>query len=231
LIAGISIGGLALALAAKDTVGNLIGSLMIFIDKPFQIGDFIEVGGQFGTVVEVGFRTTRIQTIDSSVISIPNGSIANTTLMNMGIRVYRLLDTKISITYDTPPELIEVYVAGLRELVRRHPKTLEEKSLIFLNGLANSSLDIFFRVYLRAATYDEELAIREDILLHAIRLAQRLGVRFAFPSTSLYVEQFPGQKSLIPEYTDKKENWEEKVAGFFRDYPLLTEDESPDQLV
>lgn len=203
LIAGISIGGLALALAAKDTVNNLIGSMMIFLDKPFQIGDFIEVGGNYGTVMEVGFRTTRIQTKDTSIISIPNGTIANTTLTNMGIRVFRLFEMTLGVTYDTPADLIEVFTDGLKQLSLAHDKVSNEEQYIHMVGYGDSSLNILYRVYLKTTSYAEELAIKEDISLTILRMANTLGIRFAFPSTTLYVEDFPGQKSLIPKYGSK----------------------------
>lgn len=214
LIAGISIGGLALALAAKDTVNNLIGSLMIFLDKPFQIGDFINVGDDFGTVVEVGFRTTRIQTPDTSIISIPNGTIANTVMTNMGIRVYRLFNITLGVTYDTPANLIEVFVEGLRKLSLDHPRVLDTDQYIHMSGFGDSSLNIMYRVYLDTRIWGEELALKEEISLSILRLANALGVRFAFPSTTLYVEDFPGQETLVPDYPDKAA-MEAKLKEYF----------------
>lgn len=213
LIAGISIGGLALALAAKDTVNNLIGSMMIFLDKPFQIGDFIEVSGNMGTVMEVGFRTTRIQTKDTSIISIPNGTIANTTLTNKGIRIYRLFEMTLGVTYDTPADVIEVFVEGLKKISLLHPKVNNDEQYIHMSGFADSSLSILYRVYLDTNSYAEELKIKEEISLSILRMANQLGIRFAFPSTTLYVEDFPGQKSLVPNYGEKEE-YQKKLEEF-----------------
>lgn len=218
LIAGISIGGLALALAAKDTVGNLIGSLMIFLDKPFQIGDYIEIGSVGGTVVEVGFRSTRIQTKDTSIISIPNGSIANTTLINKGVRVFRLFETTLGVTYDTPPDLIEIFVQGLIQLANEHPKVAKEDYYIHMQGLGDSSLNVLFRVYLKTTSFAEEMALKEELLLTILKMAEKLGVRFAFPSTTVYIEQLPGQKDLIPSYNNTKEQNEEKLDDFINDW-------------
>lgn len=218
LIAGISIGGLALALAAKDTVGNLIGSLMIFIDHPFQIGDYIVVGGFEGTVKEVGFRSTRIQTKDTSIISIPNGNIANEVLVNKGIRVFRLFETTLGVTYDTPPHLIELFVKGLKELILEHPKTTNSEYYVYLTGLGDFSIQILFRVYLDTRTYAGELEIKEDLLLAIIRMAESIGIRFAFPSSTMYVEQFPGQKDLIPDYNLSQEELEKKLEDFMNQF-------------
>lgn len=188
LIAGISIGGLALALAAQDTVKNLIGSLMIFIDRPFQIGDYIEWGSYAGTVVEVGFRTTRIQISDSSIISVPNGTIANVAVVNKGVRVFRLFNTILGITYGASPELIKEFTKGLTAIIIAHPMTAKENYYVHLSELADSSLNILFRVPILVDSYAKELQTKEDLLLEILKLAEQLGIDFAFPSSSVYVE-------------------------------------------
>ena len=188
LIAGVSIGGLALALASKDTVQNLIGSAIIFIDKPFQIGDYIIFGTFEGTVTEVGFRSTRIMTVDTSIISIPNGMISNMSLTNLGMRDSRLHNIVIAITYSTPPDTIEAFISELRKMVREHERTKEEPSYIHLRELADSSINIMFRCYLETTSFPEELAIKEDILYRIIRIAERLNVDFAFPTQTVHVD-------------------------------------------
>ena len=215
LIAGISIGGLALALAAQDTVKNLIGSAMIFVDQPFQIGDYISSSGFSGTVQEVGFRTTRLKTPDSSIISVPNGSIANMSVTNLGVRVYRLFTTNLGITYDTPPELIEVFLKGLRKLIEKHPDTSSNNYYVHLNSFGDSALIIFFRAYLNVPGYAEELKVREELMLGIIKLAQALEVRFAFPSNTIYIEDFPEKKPKTPDYQGKEATFEKKMKDFF----------------
>ncbi len=217
LIAGISIGGLALALAAQDTAKNLIGSATIFVDQPFQIGDWIEGSGFAGTVVEVGFRTTRIRRPDSSIISVPNGSIVNMNIQNLGVREFRMLDTNISITYNTPPDLIEVYIEGLKEILAAHPLTDPEKSYVLFSNMADSSLNIFFRAPIFTNDFGVELKTKEELLFAVVRLAEHLGVQFAFPSTSVYVESMAAPKatSLAPSSSTKKK---EDVASFIEKY-------------
>ncbi len=216
LIAGISIGGLALALAAQDTVKNLIGSLMIFLDKPFQIDDWIEVDGMSGKVIEVGFRSTRIKRVDTTIISIPNGNISNQALKNKGLRVYRLFETKFGLTYDTPREYLHAYIEGLRKIVIDHPKIVDEGSLVFLDELGAYSINILFRVYLDTNVYAEELQLKEEITFKVMELAECIGVRFAFPSQTMYVEQLPGQEDLIPKYNLSKEELDKKLKAFFK---------------
>ena len=194
LIAGVSIGGLALALAAQDTVKNLIGSAIVFTDRPFQIGDYIEWGGQAGTVEQVGFRSTRIRTGDTSLISVPNGTIANVAVTNKGMRTFRLFHLTPGVTYNTPPALVEQFIEGLHGLAKAHPMVNAEISYIYFNNMSASSLDIMFRVYLDVPSYAAELRTKEELLLGILRLAEVLGVHFAFPSSSVYVEQFPEKK-------------------------------------
>ena len=188
LIAGVSIGGLALALAAQDTVKNLIGSAMIFVDQPFQIGDWINAGGQEGAVEEVGFRTTRIKTADSSIISVPNGTIANQAINNMGMREYRLMQTMLGLKYDTPLDKIKEYIEALRQMIEEYKSVDHNASYIHLNNLGASSIDILFRVKINVNDYKNELIAKEDLLFKVLKTAEEIGVDFAFPSSSIYIE-------------------------------------------
>lgn len=135
LIAGLSIGGLAVALAAQDTVKHLIGSMMIYADRPFQLGDFISSGEIVGTVEDIGFRSTRIRTPDSSLISVPNGALVDMTVNNIGSLQFRRFNTTIGVAYYTPPALIQKFVEGLREMNQLHPKTKNDVSFIHLNNM------------------------------------------------------------------------------------------------
>lgn len=191
IIAGVSLGGLALALAAQDTVKNFIGSIMIILDRPFQVGDFISTGGLEGTVVEVGFRTSRIQMVDTSIISIPNGQLADSRVTNLGVRPKRIINIKIGVQYNTPPDRIEAFIEGLKKIINDHPQLSHEPVYVHLNDFAASSIDILFRCYIEVLTFAEELQVREQVLFSVLRLAKELGVSFAFPSTSLYVESLP----------------------------------------
>ena len=200
-IAGLSIGGLAFALAAQDTIKNFFGSLMIFIDKPFQIGDWITSGEIDGTVEEVGFRSTRIRTFRNSVTYVPNGKLADWVVDNHGLRQYRRFYTKLALTYDTPPHLIELFVEGLRKIVQDHPETRKDYFEVHLNDLGAHSLDIMFYIFFAVPTWSQELKARHEILLQVMQLAESLEIRFAFPTQTLHMETFPGKPSLTPEYT------------------------------
>ncbi len=211
LLAGISIGGLAFALAAQDTIKNLFGSIMIFIDRPFTVGDWIVTNGVDGTVEEVGFRSTRVRTFHNSVVSIPNGSIANMTVDNMGMRAYRRFKANIAVTYDTPTPLIETFIEGLKQIVENHPRTRKDFYEIHLNSFGASSLDILFYIFFDVPTWSEELKYRGEVMLSIVELADRVGIRFAFPTSTLHIENFPEKASLTPQYDMDKDEFLKQI--------------------
>ncbi len=205
LLTGLSIGGLAFALAAQDTIKNFFGSLMIFIDKPFQIGDWITSGDIDGNVEEVGFRSSRIRTFRNSMMYVPNGKLADSTIDNHGLRKYRRFYTQIALTYDTPPELIQLFVDGLKKVVEKHPDTRKDYYNIFLNDMATYSLNIMFYIFFEVPDWTEELRARHEVLLEILKLGKKLGVNFAFPTQTLHMENFPGKLSLSPTYSSPEE--------------------------
>jgi MscS family membrane protein len=222
LIAGASVGGLAFALAAQDTIKNLFGSVTIFTDQPFEIGDWIVFDGNEGMVEEVGVRSTRIRTFYNSLISVPNGKLSDALIDNMGRREYRRFFTKISITYDTPTELIDVYVEGLKQIVENHPNTRKDYYQIHLNELGAASINILFYIFFKVPDWGEELKARHQVISDAIQLAEKLGVRFAFPTQTIHIEEIPGQKSLTPVYNQSKEDFEEIVKQYNEEKKKLT---------
>ena len=124
VLAGLGVGGLAVALAARDSIANLLGSMLIMLEKPFRVGHIIRVSGSEGTVEAVGFRSTRIRTSDNSLISIPNNAVVNTTIENVSLRAMRRQRLVLQITYDTPREKVEELVAGVRA---PHPRTSHDQ--------------------------------------------------------------------------------------------------------
>ncbi|GAB4239671.1 MAG: hypothetical protein Tsb0034_15810 [Ekhidna sp.] len=214
LLTGLSIGGLAFALAAQDTIKNFFGSVMIFIDKPFQVGDWITSNDVDGTVEEVGLRSSRVRTFRNSVIYIPNSKLADNVIDNHGLRKYRRFYTQIAVTYDTPPELIDVFVQGLRKIVDNHPKTWKDNYHVYFNDMASSSLNIMFYVFFEVPTWAEELQCRHEILMQIVKLAKQIGVNFAFPTQTLHIENLPGQPSLSPTYMNAQDATA-KTQSFF----------------
>jgi MscS family membrane protein len=191
LLAGVSIGGLALALAAQDTVKNFIGSISIFIDRPFQIADFIETSTFTGTVEEVGVRSTRIRDLGGALISIPNGNLVNQTVTNHSTRTHRRYATELTVTYSTSTEQMLKFVEAVRQIAENYEFTKEDSVTVQFKGFANSSLNIFLAVSFTQTAFADMLIAQQTINLEIMKKADELGVEFAFPSTSLYVESLP----------------------------------------
>ncbi len=196
LLAGLGIGGLAIALAAQDTVKNLFGSLTVVLDRPFEIGDDVKIGSDVtGTVEEVGFRSTRIRTWDNTLITLPNGNLISANVDNLGRRTFWRYKAMLNVSYDTPPERIHAFCEGLRELVAQHPTTRKEVMHAGLHELGASSLDILFICHFAVVTAAENIKARHHMLLDVVRLASRLGVEFAYPTTTIqFVPNDPNKK-------------------------------------
>ncbi|NOY91079.1 MAG: mechanosensitive ion channel, partial [Deltaproteobacteria bacterium] len=188
LIAGASLGGLAFTLAARDTVANLFGSVSIFADQPFQVGDWVVIDGHEGIVEEVGMRSTRIRTFYSSVVSIPNSKVANASVDNYGLRLYRRSTFSVGLTYDTTPDQIQAFCEGARAVLSANPVVLQDTFEVHFRDFGDSGLQIFFYFFFDVADWSAELSARHNVLLEFMRLADSLGVRFAFPTQTLHVE-------------------------------------------
>ncbi len=201
VIAGASIGGIALALASQDTVKNLIGTFMIFLDKPFHIGDWIETSELQGTVEEVGFRSSRIRAADTSIFQIPNSTLSEIVINNQGLRLFRRYRTELGIRYDTPPELIQSFVDGIKQLIKAHPHTKKDTFDVAFIGFGDSALNILVNVYFIVDNWSLEQQVKHHFHIAIVKLASTLGVEFAFPSTTMMIEQFPEKKSISMDYT------------------------------
>jgi MscS family membrane protein len=198
ILAGLGIGGLAFALAAKDSLSNFFGSLMIVLDRPFQIGDWVLVNKNLeGTVVKVGFRSTRIRTFYDSVISIPNSQLSAQEIDNFGHRRYRRMKTYLGVQYDTEPEKIEAFCEGIRNIIAKHPHTRKDYFHVYFNRFSASSLDILVYVFFDVPEWSSELNEKHRLLIDILRLAKELGVSFAFPSNTLYFNR-PKKEEVKP---------------------------------
>jgi MscS family membrane protein len=217
VIAGASIGGLALALASQDTVKNLIGTFMIFLDKPFHIGDWIEAGEVVGTVEEVGFRSSRIRAADTSIYQIPNSTLSEIVINNKGMRLFRRYQTELGIRYDTPPELIETFVNGLKKIIASHPSTRKDAFDVVFNGFGDSALLIMINTYFHVDDWSLENQSKHSLHMAIVKLAKTLGVEFAFPSSTLMIEQFPDKKSFQLDYNLDTKKAEQEIQQIIDD--------------
>ena len=197
LIAGLGIGGLALALAAKDTISNLFGSLTVILDRPFRIGDWVVVNNKIeGIVEEVGLRSCRIRTFYDSLITIPNGELTNAHIDNYGARSYRRLSTNIAIEYGTPPEKVEAFCEGIRQIILEHPYTRKEQYQVWLNNMGDFALEVMLYVFWKVPNWSEELKERHRLLMDILRLGEELEIQFAFPTQTIHT--IPSQS---PQYS------------------------------
>ncbi len=218
VIAGASIGGLAVALASQDTVKNLIGTFMIFLDKPFQIGDWIVGGGVEGTVEEVGFRSSRIRAVDTSVFTIPNSKLSEIVINNKGLRQYRRYQTKLGIRYDTPPELIEAFVVGVRKIIEIHPETLTRSYNVEFTGFGDSALEILVNTYFLSLEWGVEQSSKHRLHIAIVKLASELGIDFAFPSQTLMIEQFPEKNGLDMKYKKEQDHINQVIENIEKNF-------------
>jgi len=225
LIAGLGIGGLAVALAAKDTLANFFGSITIFVDRPFRMGDWIKTSAAEGTVEEVGFRSTRIRTFYNSVVSVPNSSLANSEIDNLGMREFRRLKTILNLTYDTSPEQMEAFVEGIKAIVKANSNFREDYYEIHFHAFGAHSLDVLVYVFFCVPDWSTELQQRHNFLLEILRLAKALKVEFAFPTQTLHIDSHiqgelveklsPSTDSLIHQIKSFGPNGEDaKPEGF-----------------
>lgn len=187
ILASLGIGGLAFALAAKDTISNIFGSLMIIFDRPFQVGDWIKAGDLEGTVEEVGFRSTKIRTFAKTLISVPNNMIANMALDNFSRMPKRRIRLTVGVTYDATPTQMREAVSRIRELLKTHPAIDQDFFLVNFTDFGSSSLDILVYCFTTTTVWGDYLDAREDVCLKIMDTLSELGLDIAFPSTTVYL--------------------------------------------
>jgi MscS family membrane protein len=190
VLAGLSIGGAALALASQDTIKNVFGAITIMTDRPFSVGDWIITSNGEGVVEDIGLRSTRLRSFADSVITIPNGRLADMAIDNMGMRVYRRYRTMLGIQYNTPPASVMAFVDGVREIISTHPAILRDPNRIVTGFFEYdaSSLNILVNTFMTANSLAEEVQIRTELNMAFLELAANLNVSFAFPSRTIYFD-------------------------------------------
>ncbi len=192
VVAGLSIGGLAIGLAARSTLENFIGGLTLLADKPVRVGDFCQFGGQLGTVESLGLRSVKVRSLDRTVVTIPNGEFINLYLENYSRRDSILLRTTLQLRYETTPDQLRWVLTQLRKLLLQHPEVLAEPSRARFIGFGAHSLDIEIFAYVDTNDYNTYLAAQEDLFLRFIDIVDRSGTGFAFPSTVNYLARDKG---------------------------------------
>ena len=186
-IASLSIGGLAVGLAAQDTLANLFGAVAIFLDKPFKIGDRIQIDNVDGPVESIGLRSTRIRNLDGHLVSIPNKTMGNTIIINIAARPNIKTVMNIGITYDTKVETVKLALKIIEEVFRGHPKTAD--LVMSFNKFENSSLNILVVHWWNGTDMKSCLASLQEMNLALKERFDNEHISFAFPTQTLYVKQ------------------------------------------
>jgi MscS family membrane protein len=188
LIAGLGIGGLAIALAAKETLENLLGSFTIFLDKPFVVGDMVRVSGITGVVEKVGFRSTRLRTLEKSFVTLPNRKMVDSELDNLSLRTFRRANFTIGLTYSTKAQQMKTIVEAIQDYIDNHPNTNQEGKVRF-HDFGSSSLEIMVVFFVDTMDWTTYLDVKQEILYKIMEIVQNHDAEFAFPSTSVYIEK------------------------------------------
>jgi MscS family membrane protein len=198
VLAGLGVGGIAVALAAQSTIANLIGSLLITLEQPFRVGHVVRIGSSEGTVEDVGFRSTRIRTVDNSMLTIPSSAVVNTTVENLSVRKKRRQRFLVQVTYDTSRAKVEDLIARIKQLIADQTLAEAETCHVRLNNFGESSLDILVIFHLLVEDYATELREREAVLLRIMDLAREMGVELAFPTRTINVVQPADSAAVRP---------------------------------
>lgn len=219
VIAGLGIGGLAVAFAARQTLENLIGGLTMVADKPVNVGDFCRFGDKIGTVEAMGLRSIKIRSLERTLFIVPNGEFVNLQLENYAKRDNILLKTVLQLRYETSPDQLRWVLAEVRKLLLAHPKVTVEPSRARFVGFGAHSLDIEIFAYVATSDYNEYLAIQEDIFLRLSDIVAASGSSFAFPSMVNYLARDDGVDADKGQRSEAAvEKWRENDRLPFPDF-------------
>lgn len=188
LLAGLSIGGVAIALAAQDTAANFFGSLTVIFDHPFEIGDYIEIGSVTGTVEKMGFRSTKIRRSDQALVIMPNSKMTNEHIVNWTTISKRRVDTTLGVLYNTPIDKLQQFKKEIESILQQTELIENDTYQVAFSAFSDSSLDITLRYYISSPSYTEMYNKRDEVNIKILEASRRLGIGFAYPSRSIYIE-------------------------------------------
>lgn len=188
LIAGLGIGGLAIALAAKESLENLMGSFTIFLDKPFTVGDAIKVGSVEGTVEHIGFRSTRIRTVEKTYLTVPNKKMVDSELDNLSMRLQRRVKFDLSLVYETTAEQFKNIVADIQAFIDNHPHIYTEENKVSLFNFGDSGINILVTYFVNSKDYTIYLNVRQEVNFRIMEIVKKRGSDFAYPTTAVVMK-------------------------------------------
>jgi MscS family membrane protein len=220
LMAGLGVGGLAVALAAQKSIENLIGGVTLYADQPVRVGDLCRFGEILGTVEAIGLRSTSIRTFDRTIVSVPNAEFVNLYLENLTHRDRFWFHPKLGLRYETTPDQLRYVLVEIRRLLYGHPRVENDGARIRFTGFGDFSLDLEVYAYVQASSYPSFLEATEDLNLRIIDIVEAAGTSFAFPSQTTYVEQgSPLQSEAAKPAEERVQEWREKNQLFLPSFP------------
>lgn len=187
-LASMGLVGMALALAAKDTAANLFGSLVIFIDKPFRVGDWIKTPQVEGTIETIGIRSTKVRTFAQALVTVPNATLANSAILNWSAMGKRRIKMNLGVTYDTPGETVEKIIKDIKTMLESRDDIDQDTIHIYFSEFASSSLNIFCYYFTKSTNWGEFMRVRENTHLEIMKIVEKNGSSFAFPTQTLHIE-------------------------------------------
>ena len=188
LVASLGIGGLAVALAAQDTLANLLGSFVIYLDKPFKTGDLIEAGEIKGKVEHVGFRTTRIRTLEKSLLTVPNKKLIDVALNNITLSEARRVKFELGLTYASKSSQILNIITDIKTVLLNHHKIGEDITVHFTD-FSSSSLNILVLYFVMSNEYDLMVEVKEEVNMEIMAIIEKHGCEFAFPTQTIHIQK------------------------------------------
>lgn len=186
LLGGLGIGGLAVALAAQDTLSNIFGSIIVFTDKPFKVGDWITIGDVSGTVEQVGFRSTRIRTFPRTLVTLPNNKVANSQIENHTAMPIRRVRFELGVSYETTPDQMERLVKGIEDILTNHSGVDQKFFMVKFTDFSVHSLNVLVYYFTVTTVWSAHLQVRQEVNLMIMRLMDELGIKPAIPARALY---------------------------------------------
>lgn len=188
ILAGMGIGGFALAFASKDALSHIFGSIIIFTDKPFQVGDWIVTSGIEGIVEEVGLRSTKIRTFERTLVSVPNNTISNAVVENVSARRQRRISFYLGIKYTTPSHLVKKALEEIKNIIANNPKIDQSYWLVNFRDFGTSSLNIFLYFFSTSPVFSDYVAVQEEVNLQILEALEKIGVQIAVPATTVAID-------------------------------------------
>lgn len=189
LVAGIGIGGIIVTLAAQDTAKNIFGGIVLFIDKPFNVGDWIQTPNYEGTVEDMTFRTTRIRNFENSVVNIPNSTIADSAIINWSKMEKRRYKFSLSFPLDTTAEQMEMISNRIKEMLIKEPQVIDDDIIISFENITDNGLSLLVYMFVVPTGYNDYIMLKDKINKNIINILHNLGVELSYPSTSVYIEK------------------------------------------